>query len=68
MHIFQAFTKQDRRPLKGALLGTMHSRPAHETPTRTKEQVSISIGEMTKGIKGVAVHGNGTRRENNESL
>jgi hypothetical protein len=58
MHIFQMLTQQDRRATEGTLLGTMHSRSAHKAPTHTKEQVSISIKELTKGVEGIAIHSN----------
>jgi hypothetical protein len=56
MHIFQALTQQERRTAKGTLLGTMHSRSARKAPTRTKEQVGISVGESTKSVEGITVH------------
>jgi hypothetical protein len=36
----------------------MYSHSAHETPTRTEEQVGVTIWKATKGVEGVAVHCN----------
>jgi hypothetical protein len=50
--------------MQRTLLSPMHSRPAHKAPTSTKEQIGISFGESTRGVKGIAIHSyRDTRRE-----
>jgi hypothetical protein len=64
MHIIQMLTQQDTWTTQRTLLGLMYSRSTCKAPTRTKEQVGISIGESTEGVKGIANHRyRDTRRE-----
>jgi hypothetical protein len=68
MHILQTLTQQDGGTMEGTLLSTMHSHPAHETPTRAEEQICISVREATKSIEGITVYSNRNARGERQIL